>query len=166
MLFANAGIATFAPFAEVTEDAFDRTVTTNLKGTFFTVQTLLSVLRDGASVIITSSLAARKGFPAFSVYSATKAAIRSFARTLTTDLNSQVRHPAGEVGRADIVAKLAQECGQLAAMMGAVIEHVRHQHPARQDARLAVVHADVGHGLRQPVLRRRRRPIRSCRVCR
>jgi NAD(P)-dependent dehydrogenase (short-subunit alcohol dehydrogenase family) len=72
VLFANAGIATFAPFAEVTEDAFDRTVATNLKGTFFTVQTLLPVLRDGASVILTSSLAATKGFPAFSVYSATR----------------------------------------------------------------------------------------------
>lgn len=89
MLFANAGIATFAPFAEVTQDAFDRTVATNLKGTFFTVQTLLPVLRDGASVIFTSSLAATKGFPAFSVYSATKAAIRSLARTLTTDLKDR-----------------------------------------------------------------------------
>jgi NAD(P)-dependent dehydrogenase (short-subunit alcohol dehydrogenase family) len=73
----------------VTEDAFDRTAATNLKGTFFTVQTLLPVLRDGASVILTSSLAATKGFPAFSVYSATKAAIRSLARTLTTDLKDR-----------------------------------------------------------------------------
>src|ERR1700730_15319945 len=75
--------------AEVTEEAFDRTVSTNLKGTFFTVQTLLPVLRDGGSVILTSSLAATKGFPAFSVYSATKAAIRSLARTLTTDLKGR-----------------------------------------------------------------------------
>lgn len=89
VLFANAGIATFAPFAEVTEDAFDQTVATNLNGTFFTVQTLPPVLRDGASVILTSSLAAEKGFPAFSVYSATKAAIRSLARTLTTDLKGR-----------------------------------------------------------------------------
>jgi NAD(P)-dependent dehydrogenase (short-subunit alcohol dehydrogenase family) len=66
-----------------------RTVATNLKGTFFTVQTLLPVLRDGASVILTSSIAARKGFPAFSVYSATKAAIRSLARTLTMDLKDR-----------------------------------------------------------------------------
>jgi NAD(P)-dependent dehydrogenase (short-subunit alcohol dehydrogenase family) len=63
LLFANAGIATFAPFAEVTEDAFDRTVATNLKGTFFTVQTRPPVLRDGASVILTSSVEATKGFP-------------------------------------------------------------------------------------------------------
>jgi len=66
-----------------------RGVTTNLKGTFFTVQTLLPVLRDGASVILTSSLAATKGLPAFSVYSATKVAIRSLARTLTTDLKGR-----------------------------------------------------------------------------
>ena len=89
VLFPNAGIATFAPFAEVTEDAFDRTIEMNLKGTFFTVQTLLPVLRDGASVILTSSLAATKGLPAFSVYSATKVAIRSLARTLTTDLKGR-----------------------------------------------------------------------------
>ena len=89
VLVANAGIASFAPFGEVTEEAFDRTVGINLKGTFFTVQTLLPVLRDGASVILTSSLAATKGLPAFSVYSATKAAIRSLARTLTTDLQDR-----------------------------------------------------------------------------
>jgi len=89
VLFPNAGIATFAPFAEVTEDAFDRTIAINLKGTFFTVQTLLPVLRDGASVILTSSVAGMKGFPAFSVYSATKAAIRSLARTLTVDLKDR-----------------------------------------------------------------------------
>jgi NAD(P)-dependent dehydrogenase (short-subunit alcohol dehydrogenase family) len=89
VLFANAGIATFAPIGEVTEDAFDRTVAINLKGTFFTVQTLLPVLSDGASVILTSSVAGTKGFPAFSVYSATKAAIRSFARTLTVDLKDR-----------------------------------------------------------------------------
>jgi NAD(P)-dependent dehydrogenase (short-subunit alcohol dehydrogenase family) len=89
VLFANAGIATFAPFGEVTEEAFDRTVAINLKGTFFTVQTLLPVLREGASVILTSSIAATKGFSAFSVYSATKAAIRSLARTFTTDLKNR-----------------------------------------------------------------------------
>jgi NAD(P)-dependent dehydrogenase (short-subunit alcohol dehydrogenase family) len=89
VLFANAGIATFGKFAEVTEEAFDRTVATNLKGTFFTVQMLLPVLRDGASVILTSSVAGTKGFPSFSVYSATKAAIRSLARTLTVDLKER-----------------------------------------------------------------------------
>jgi NAD(P)-dependent dehydrogenase (short-subunit alcohol dehydrogenase family) len=89
VLFAKAGIATFAPFPDVTEDAVDRTVATNLKGTFFTVQTLLPVLRDGASVILTASVSATKTFPAFSVYSATKAAIDSLARTLTEDLKDR-----------------------------------------------------------------------------
>ncbi|MER9675307.1 SDR family oxidoreductase [Mesorhizobium sp. M0208] len=89
VLFANAGVATFAPVGEVSEEAFDRTVTTNLKGTFFTVQTLLPVLRDGASIILTSSVLGSKGAPAFSVYSATKAAVRSLARTLTSDLKAR-----------------------------------------------------------------------------
>jgi len=89
VLFANAGIAAFAPVGEVDEDTFDRLIATNLKGTFFTVQTLLPVLRDGASVILTSSVSGFTGSPAFSVYSATKAAIRSLARTLTTDLQAR-----------------------------------------------------------------------------
>jgi NAD(P)-dependent dehydrogenase (short-subunit alcohol dehydrogenase family) len=110
VLFANAGIATFAPFGEVTEDAFDRTVATNLKGTFFTVQTLLPVLRDGASVILTSSLAATKGLPAFSVYSATKAAIRSLARTLTTDLKGR-RIRVNALGPGHIETPLGRNAG-------------------------------------------------------
>lgn len=89
ILFANAGIAAFAPIEQVDENTFDRIVETNLKGTFFTVQALLPVLRDGASVVLTSSVAGFKGSPAFSVYSATKAAIRSLARTLTTDLHAR-----------------------------------------------------------------------------
>lgn len=89
ILFANAGVAAFAPIGQVDEATFDRLVATNLKGTFFTLQTLLPVLRDGASVILTSSVAGFKGSPAFSIYSATKAAIRSLARTLTTDLQAR-----------------------------------------------------------------------------
>jgi NAD(P)-dependent dehydrogenase (short-subunit alcohol dehydrogenase family) len=89
VLFANAGIATFAPCGEMTEDAFDGIVSTNLKGSFFTAQSLLPVLRDGASVILASSLAATRGLPAFSVYSATKAAVRSLTRTPTTDLKGR-----------------------------------------------------------------------------
>lgn len=89
ILFANAGVAAFSPLAEVSEETFDRIVGTNLRGTYFTVQTLLPVLRDGASVILTSSVAGYKGAPAFSVYSATKAAIRSLARTFTIDLQER-----------------------------------------------------------------------------
>lgn len=110
VLFANAGIATFAPFGEVTEEAFDRTVAINLKGTFFTVQMLLPVLNDGASVILTSSLAANKGFPAFSVYSATKAAIRSLARTLTTDLKNR-RIRVNALGPGHINTEIGKSAG-------------------------------------------------------
>ena len=86
VIFANAGGGTLGAFGNVAEADFDRTIATNLKGTFFTVQTLLPLLPDGSSVILNGSIAASRGFPAFTVYSATKAAIRSFARTWTTDL--------------------------------------------------------------------------------
>ncbi|GJD53045.1 Glucose 1-dehydrogenase [Methylobacterium crusticola] len=86
VIFANAGGGTLGAFGTITEADFDRSVTTNLKGTFFTVQTLLPLVVDGGSIILNGSIAASLGMPAFTVYSATKAAIRSFARTWTTDL--------------------------------------------------------------------------------
>lgn len=86
VIFANAGGGTLGAFGTVTEDAFDKTVNTNLKGTYFTVQTLLRLIPDGGSIILNGSIAASKGFAAFTVYSAAKAAVRSFARTWTTDL--------------------------------------------------------------------------------
>src|SRR2546422_2536589 len=89
ILFANAGIAEAAPLGDITEELFDRTFGTNVKGALFTVQKALPLLRDGASIILTSSVVGSKGFPNVSVYSATKAALRSFARTWTTDLQSR-----------------------------------------------------------------------------
>jgi NAD(P)-dependent dehydrogenase (short-subunit alcohol dehydrogenase family) len=86
VLFANAGGAVPGPFGKVSEADFDKTVGINLKGTFFSVQSLLPLMPDGGSIILNASIAATKGMPAFSVYSATKAAVRSFARTWTTDL--------------------------------------------------------------------------------
>ncbi len=73
----------------VTEADFDRTVATNFKGTYFTVQTLLPLMASGTSVVINTSVAGSKGLPNFSVYSATKAAIRSLARTWTTNLKGR-----------------------------------------------------------------------------
>jgi NAD(P)-dependent dehydrogenase (short-subunit alcohol dehydrogenase family) len=73
----------------VTEDQFDREFAVNVKGLFFTVQKALPLLRDGASIILNASIAAHKGMEAMSVYSATKAAVRSFARTWTTDLRER-----------------------------------------------------------------------------
>ena len=86
ILVANAGIAKIMPFDRVDEDTFDSLVKVNFKGTFFTVQKALPFLQDGASIVLISSALQSKGLPGFSVYSATKAAIRSLARTLSAEL--------------------------------------------------------------------------------
>lgn len=89
ILFANAGIGKVGPLDSVTEADFDQTFDVNVKGTFFTVQKLLPLIPDGGSIILNASVAGNKGMEAFSVYSATKAAIRSFARTWTADLKAR-----------------------------------------------------------------------------
>jgi NAD(P)-dependent dehydrogenase (short-subunit alcohol dehydrogenase family) len=86
ILFANAGIAEGAPLGEISEEQFDRVFGINVKGALFTVQKALPLLSEGASIILTSSVVGSKGLANRSVYSATKAALRSFARTWTTDL--------------------------------------------------------------------------------
>jgi NAD(P)-dependent dehydrogenase (short-subunit alcohol dehydrogenase family) len=86
ILFANAGGGDFAALQDVTEEQFDRIFSNNVKGTLFTVQKALPLLKDGASVILTGSTSATTGIPAFSVYSASKAAIRNFARGWILDL--------------------------------------------------------------------------------
>ena len=89
IVFANAGVAKFAAFGTITEELYDWTFDINVKGLLFTVQKALLLLPDGASIILNSSVVASKGLPNNSVYSATKAAIRSFARTWTTDLKDR-----------------------------------------------------------------------------
>ncbi len=86
VLFANAGVAEFVPLGSITEEHFDKTFSINVKGVLFTVQKALPLFADGGSIILNASVAGSKGFEAFSVYSATKAAVRSFARTWTADL--------------------------------------------------------------------------------
>lgn len=86
IIFANAGSGRPGPFEAVTEEDFDFTINVNLKGTFFTVQTLLPLMKAGGSIILNTSIQSTKGFPGFTVYAATKAAIRSLARTLTAEL--------------------------------------------------------------------------------
>ncbi len=86
VLFLNAGIAKFGPFTSVDEATFDEMVNINFKGLFFNVQKALPLLNEGASVIFTTSIADQKGFADTSVYSATKAAVRSLARTLSAEL--------------------------------------------------------------------------------
>jgi NAD(P)-dependent dehydrogenase (short-subunit alcohol dehydrogenase family) len=89
VVFANAGVATYAAFGTITEEHFDSIFNINVKGLLFTVQKALPLLPDGASIILNASIVASKGLPMNSVYSATKAAIRSFARTWTTDLKDR-----------------------------------------------------------------------------
>jgi NAD(P)-dependent dehydrogenase (short-subunit alcohol dehydrogenase family) len=89
IVFANAGVARFALLGTITEDLYDSIFNTNVKGVLFTVQKALPLLPDGASVILNASIVASKGLSANSVYSATKAALRSFARTWTTDLKDR-----------------------------------------------------------------------------
>ena len=89
IVFANAGVAKYAPLGTITEELYDSIFNTNVKGLLFTVQKALPLLPDGASIILNASIVASKGFPANSVYSATKAAVRSFARTWTMDLKSR-----------------------------------------------------------------------------
>ena len=89
ILVANAGGGTFAPLGAITEEHFDKTFDGNVKGTLFTVQKALPLMKDGGSIILTASSAALKGMDAFSVYAASKAAIRSFARGWTTDLKAR-----------------------------------------------------------------------------
>jgi NAD(P)-dependent dehydrogenase (short-subunit alcohol dehydrogenase family) len=86
VLFANAGGGEFLPLGQITEAHFDRTFGVNVKGTLFTVQKALPLMRAGGSIILTGSTAGSHGSPAFSVYGASKAAVRSFARNWILDL--------------------------------------------------------------------------------
>ena len=88
-MFANAGIAKYAPFGEITEEFYDSIFNINVKGLLFTVQKALPLLPDGASVVLNASIAGSRGLPTYSVYSATKAAVRSFARTWTADFKDR-----------------------------------------------------------------------------
>ncbi len=89
IVFANAGSGTLLPLGEITEEQFDRTFNTNVKGVVFTVQKALPLLRSGASIILNASTTSIKGTAAFSIYSATKAAVRNLARSWIVDLKGR-----------------------------------------------------------------------------
>jgi NAD(P)-dependent dehydrogenase (short-subunit alcohol dehydrogenase family) len=89
IVFANAGTARYAPLGEITEEIYDSIFAINVRGLLFTVQKALPLLPDGASIILNASMVGSKGLASNSVYSATKAAVRSFARTWTTDLKDR-----------------------------------------------------------------------------
>ncbi|MGF6604219.1 NAD(P)-dependent dehydrogenase (short-subunit alcohol dehydrogenase family) [Paraburkholderia sp. GAS448] len=89
ILYANAGGGEFVPLGEITEAQFDKYVGINMKGTLFTVQSALPFMPAGSAIVITGSIAAVKGIPAFSVYAATKAALRAFTRSWANDLKGR-----------------------------------------------------------------------------
>ena len=89
IVFANAGTGAFGPLGQITEEAFDRQFGVNVKGVLFTVQKALPLLQDGGSIVLNASIVSITGSPALSVYSATKAAVRSFARTWAVDLKQR-----------------------------------------------------------------------------
>jgi NAD(P)-dependent dehydrogenase (short-subunit alcohol dehydrogenase family) len=89
ILFANAGIGEFVPLGQITEAHFDKIFGVNVRGTVFTVQKALPLMRHGGTIVINGSMVSVKGMAAFSVYAATKAALRSFARTWSVDLKGR-----------------------------------------------------------------------------
>jgi len=119
VLFANAGGGEFSGLGSITEEQFDKTFSINVKGLLFTVQKALPLFQDGGSIILNASVAGSKGIGAFSVYSATKAAVRSFARVWTIDLQPRrIRVNAISPGPIDTpilnnLASTKEELGQL-----------------------------------------------------
>jgi NAD(P)-dependent dehydrogenase (short-subunit alcohol dehydrogenase family) len=109
IVFANAGVAKYASLGDITEEFYDSIFDINVKGLLFTVQKALPLLPDGASIILNASIVASKGLPSISVYSATKAAVRSFARTCEADEQSRAMIksmvPLGRFGASDEIAK-------------------------------------------------------------
>jgi NAD(P)-dependent dehydrogenase (short-subunit alcohol dehydrogenase family) len=108
IVFANAGVARYAAVGVITGEFFDSIFGINVKGVVFTVQKALPLLADSASIILNASMVGSKGLPAYSIYSATKAAVRSFARTWTTDLKERrIRVNAVSPGSIDTPAARA-----------------------------------------------------------
>jgi NAD(P)-dependent dehydrogenase (short-subunit alcohol dehydrogenase family) len=89
IVFANAGVAKYAPLGSISEEIYDHHFNVNVKGVLFTVQKALPLMPDGAAIVLNASIVGSKGLASNSVYSATKAAVRSFARTWTTDLKAR-----------------------------------------------------------------------------
>ena len=127
ILFANAGLGDFAPLGSITEAHYDKTFDVNVKGVLFTVQKALPLLVDGSSVILNASIVSIKGMPAFSVYSATKAALRSFARSWTVDLKDRkIRVNVVSPGPVETPAidRLGQAVGDTAQLKAGLISGV------------------------------------------
>jgi NAD(P)-dependent dehydrogenase (short-subunit alcohol dehydrogenase family) len=117
VVFANAGIGEVVPFGAVSTEHFDQVFNVNVRGTLFTVQKALPLLRDGGSIILTGSIASVKGLPGFTVYSASKAAIRSFVRTWTLELKDRKI-------RANVISPGTIDTAILAGMPKETIEQI------------------------------------------
>src|SRR5215831_19750945 len=137
VLFANAGVPPeFAQLGTITESNFDQTFSVNVKGILFTVQKALPLIQDGGSIILNASTAGSKGVEAFSVYAATKAAIRSFARSWTVDLkHRKIRVNAISPGPIEtpmtrgIVQSMGEQGEQLKASLESIIPLGRFGNP-------------------------------------
>lgn len=127
-VFANAGVAKFAGLADVTEDLWDETFNVNTKGVFFQIQALLPLFNRGASIVINGSITAHLGTPNSSVYSASKAAVISFAKTLSAELLPQgVR--VNVVSPGPITTPLYGKLGLDAATLEATAAQIQSQVP-------------------------------------
>jgi NAD(P)-dependent dehydrogenase (short-subunit alcohol dehydrogenase family) len=118
VVFANAGVAEFAPLGQITEEHFDRLFNINVKGTLFTVQKAVPLVNDGGSIILNGSVASVKGTPAFGVYGATKAALRSSVQTWTSDLRDRhIRSNVVSPGPTDTLAIDGQPADAIALIV-------------------------------------------------
>src|SRR5580704_12766706 len=121
VIFANAGVAEFAPLGKITEEHFDKLFDINVKGTLFTVQKAVPLMNDGGSIILNGSVASVKGTPAFGVYGATKAALRSFVRTWTLDLKDRhIRSNVISPGPTDTPAVDGQPADAIARIVATI----------------------------------------------
>jgi NAD(P)-dependent dehydrogenase (short-subunit alcohol dehydrogenase family) len=136
ILFANAGAGTIAPLEAATEAHFDQTFDVNVKGLFFTVQKALPLFKDGGSIILTSSVSNVMGLPGFSAYAASKAAVRSFARSWTLELkdrkirvNSMSPGPIDTPALATTTGLTSEQAEQAAAQFASQVPMGRRGEP-------------------------------------
>ncbi len=128
ILFANAGVSNIMPLESITEEHFDMHFNINVKGMLFSVQKALPLMKDGGSIILNSSIMSSSGIPAFSVYSATKAAIRSFARTWTAELKGR-KIRVNAISPGPIVTPIFGKMGLNAEQQSEFAAHLPEQIP-------------------------------------
>ncbi len=130
-VFANAGTTIFEPIEAVTEEHFDMLINTNVKSVFFTLQKAIPHLAQGSSIVLNASVAGSRGTPQFSVYSATKAAVRSMARTFAADLLEQ-KIRVNAVSPGPIETPLWHKDGIPTEMSSKLIEQVKISNPMKR----------------------------------